>query len=565
MEERLQKILAQAGVASRRAAEDMILAGRVRVNGRLVSELGTKADPRRDKVEVDGRRLVSERQAYVVLHKPRLVVSTMHDPEGRPTVADLVRGLGARLYPVGRLDFHTSGTLLLTNDGEFAHGLLHPREGVPKTYVVKVQGVPTEAMVKRWRDGVELDDGKTAPCEVRFLREEAGKGWLEVTLTEGRNQQIRRMGEATGHPVMRLSRLSFGGVTSEGLRPGEWRPLTYDELSELRGRYGVPRRVRGANDDLVPPARAPRARAAGGFGERRPARRGAPSFGEGDDAYEGGAPARGPRGAREGRGERPAPTSRHALTGPRVRAAPGERAPRGAGRVAGPEARAPRGAGRVAGPEARAGFAPGRGEGRGARARDENARAQGFPASDAARDERRGPATRARPGRERDGASTAPRVRPGRDAMSTAPRGRPERTYDDAGAPPRGRPGRERNDAAPRGREAAEPPRGRETAGPPRGRETAGPPRGRETAGPPRGGDAGVGARPAREREAPRAGASRGASRERDPAGRSGGAGEGWGGPVRGPKKSSAAVPSAKGQASKGTESRSPSRARRPR
>nr|MCU0687230.1 rRNA pseudouridine synthase [Polyangiaceae bacterium] len=277
MEERLQKILARAGVASRRAAEDLITAGRVRVNGRIVQELGTKADPRRDKVELDGRLVLAERPAYIVLHKPRLVVSTLSDPEGRPTVGEIVEGLGARLYPVGRLDFHTSGTLLLTNDGEFSHGLLHPREGVPKTYVAKVLGVPTEETLQRWRDGIELDDGPTAPCDVRFLREEAGKGWLEITLTEGRNQQIRRMGEACGHPVMRLARLSFAGITSEGLRPGAWRPLSPDELTELRGRYGVPRRVRGANDELAAPPRPARPRATGGFGDRRSSRRGSSS------------------------------------------------------------------------------------------------------------------------------------------------------------------------------------------------------------------------------------------------------------------------------------------------
>ncbi|WP_437738039.1 pseudouridine synthase [Sorangium sp. So ce1335] len=246
MEERLQKIIARAGVASRRAAEELILAGRVRVNGRVVTELGLKADRQKDRIEVDGKRLVSEVPVYVALHKPRNVVSTLRDPEGRPTVADYVRGMGARLYPVGRLDFATSGILLMTNDGDFANALLHPRGGVPKTYVLKVQGVMSEDDLTPWREGIRLEDGVTLPAEARLLRHEGDKTWLEVTLREGRNQQIRRMGEATGWPVMRLARTTFAGVTSERLRPGEWRALTVDELLHIREAFGVPRRIRGA-------------------------------------------------------------------------------------------------------------------------------------------------------------------------------------------------------------------------------------------------------------------------------------------------------------------------------
>ncbi|WP_437616591.1 pseudouridine synthase [Sorangium sp. So ce834] len=246
MEERLQKIIARAGVASRRSAEELILAGRVRVNGRVVTELGLKADRQKDRIEVDGKRLVSEAPVYVALHKPRNVVSTLRDPEGRPTVADYVRGTGARLYPVGRLDFATSGILLMTNDGDFANALLHPRGGVPKTYVLKVQGVMSDDDLKPWREGIRLEDGVTLPAEARLLRHEGDKTWLEVTLREGRNQQIRRMGEATGWPVMRLARTTFAGVTSEGLRPGEWRALTVDELLHIREAFGVPKRIRGA-------------------------------------------------------------------------------------------------------------------------------------------------------------------------------------------------------------------------------------------------------------------------------------------------------------------------------
>ena len=262
--ERLQKVIAQAGIASRRAAEEIIQGGRVRVNGRVVTELGAKADPRKDKIEVDGKRLVAEAPVYVVLHKPKNVVSTLSDPEGRPTVAEYLRAIPARVYPVGRLDFATSGVLLATNDGEFANGLLHPRGGVPKTYVVKVHGVMGPEDLDVWRRGVRLEDGMTLPAEARLLRHEGDKTWFEVSLREGRNQQIRRMGEATGFPVMRLARVTFAGIPNEGLRPGEWRHLTLDELLDLRKQFGVPKRVRAAFGE-----RAQRTAAAAGGGRGR--------------------------------------------------------------------------------------------------------------------------------------------------------------------------------------------------------------------------------------------------------------------------------------------------------
>ncbi|MDW8251603.1 MAG: pseudouridine synthase, partial [Myxococcales bacterium] len=222
----------------------LIALGRVRLNGQIVTELGTRADPHKDVIEVDGRRMVAERPVYVLLHKPRGVVSTRYDPQGRPTVVELVQSLQANLYPVGRLDFHTSGALLLTNDGDFTQGLLHPKKKVPKDYVVKVQGEMSDKDLERWRQGVKLDDGAvTAPCEVFLLRRERGKTWIKITLQEGRNQQIRRMGNATGFPVMRLVRLSFAGITTEGLRPGQFRLLTVDELRNLKANYGVPRRI----------------------------------------------------------------------------------------------------------------------------------------------------------------------------------------------------------------------------------------------------------------------------------------------------------------------------------
>jgi 23S rRNA pseudouridine2605 synthase len=241
---RLQKVLAHAGVSSRRAAEELIAAGRVRVDGRTVTELGTKVDPRGTRIEVDGQRVVRQASVYLILHKPRGVVSTMSDPEGRSTVRDLLADVSAaRVYPVGRLDFNTSGALLITNDGDFSVALMHPRRAVPKTYVVKLQGAMEERDLGRWRRGIELEDGKTLPAKVKLLRYEGDKTWLELTITEGRNQQVRRMGDATGFRVMRLARLSFAGVGTEGLPPGRWRYLTADELATLKKDYGVPKRV----------------------------------------------------------------------------------------------------------------------------------------------------------------------------------------------------------------------------------------------------------------------------------------------------------------------------------
>lgn len=241
---RLQKLLAHAGVSSRRAAEDLIASGRVRVDGRIVTELGTKVDSRSARVEVDGQRVVRQASVYILLHKPRGVVSTMSDPEGRESVRDSLTDVSAaRVYPVGRLDFNTSGALLVTNDGDFSVALMHPRLSVPKTYVVKVQGVMEDCDVDCWRKGVELDDGKTLPAKVKLLRHEGDKTWLELTITEGRNQQIRRMGDSTGFRVMRLARLSFAGIGTEGLAPGRWRYLTADELSTLKKDFGVPKRI----------------------------------------------------------------------------------------------------------------------------------------------------------------------------------------------------------------------------------------------------------------------------------------------------------------------------------
>jgi 23S rRNA pseudouridine2605 synthase len=286
--ERLQKILARAGVSSRRAAERLIVQGRVRVNGRVVTELGSRADAHHDKVEVDGRRATAETPVYVLLHKPRGVVSTVSDPEGRRTVLDLLEGVGARVFPVGRLDFQTSGALLLTNDGELAAALLHPKHHVPKTYLAKLEGEMSDEVAARWRSGVELDDGRTLPADVRVVRREQGKTTLEVVLREGRNQQIRRMGEACGLPVLRLTRLAFAGIGIEGLRPGGWRLLLADELRKLRAEFGVPRRIRPAlahrdRPEPRPPSRRD-ARRAGGAPKGRAPRPAAVSSREGSRA-----------------------------------------------------------------------------------------------------------------------------------------------------------------------------------------------------------------------------------------------------------------------------------------
>jgi 23S rRNA pseudouridine2605 synthase len=249
--ERLQKVLARAGVASRRASEDLILAGRVRVNGRVVTELGTKVDPHKDRVEVDGKRLVAEKPVYYVVHKPREMVTTLDDPEGRATIGDLLRQIPERVVPVGRLDYHTSGALLVTNDGDMVDALLRPRSGVPKVYAAKFQGHLDVPELDALRNGVVLDDGyKTKPAEVFVLREERNNTWVHITLTEGKNRQIHRMGDAIGHRVMRLARQSFAGITVERMRAGEVRELKRDELQQLKKKFLNPyRRARGASKE----------------------------------------------------------------------------------------------------------------------------------------------------------------------------------------------------------------------------------------------------------------------------------------------------------------------------
>jgi len=238
--ERLQKILSRAGIASRRKAEELIRAGHVRLNGQVVTELGTKANPQTDRITIDGRPLrLADEPLYILFHKPVGVVTTLSDPEGRPTVRDYLRDVRARVFPVGRLDFHSSGLLLLTNDGELALRLTHPRYGVRKTYRVKIKGTPTSEALAQLAAGVRLDEGVTAPAEIRVVRSGEGKTWLELTLGEGRRREVRRMCERVGYPVEKLSRIRLGPLTLGKLPPGQHRNLTEREIRQLRYAVGL--------------------------------------------------------------------------------------------------------------------------------------------------------------------------------------------------------------------------------------------------------------------------------------------------------------------------------------
>ncbi len=240
--ERLQKILSKAGITSRRKAEGLILQGRVSVNGKIVRELGTKAVLGRDEIRVDGKTIKPETERIVlVLFKPRRCVTTLHDPQGRLTVADFVNKFPMRLYPVGRLDYDAEGLLLLTNDGELAHRLQHPRYKVPKTYLVKVRGHPPEEAVARLQEGVNLEDGVTAPAELIVMDDDQKATWLSLTLREGRKHQVKRMCAAVGHPVLRLRRTKVGPIELDNLRPGEIRRLKSREVRTLRKRVGLGR------------------------------------------------------------------------------------------------------------------------------------------------------------------------------------------------------------------------------------------------------------------------------------------------------------------------------------
>ncbi len=245
MDERLQKFLARAGVGSRRGCEALILEGRVTVNGVRVDTLGTRVDGVRDAVKVDGKRVRARTEPPIViaLNKPRGVVTTVSDPEGRPTVMDLVRSIRRRVYPVGRLDFHSDGLLLLTDDGELARDLMHPGKDVPKWYRVKVRGKPTAEVLRRIERGIVLDGKRTLPARVRMARPGAN-AWIEIAVTEGRNRLVRRLFEAVGHPVQRLRRTAIGPIKIGRLPAGSFRTLSSREVEALRAAVRGPEGAR---------------------------------------------------------------------------------------------------------------------------------------------------------------------------------------------------------------------------------------------------------------------------------------------------------------------------------
>jgi len=241
MSERLQKLIAAAGIASRRHAEEMIAAGEVTVNGEVVTELGTKADPAQDHIKVRGRLinplLEGREKVYVLLNKPRGYLASLADPEGRPLVSELVpAGLG-RLHPIGRLDFNTEGLLILTNDGDLTNFITSARNGVAKIYEVKVKGVPTEQAIERLRRGIRLEDGvRTAPAQITNTGETDTNSWFEVVLHEGRNQQIRKMFDAIGHSVLKLRRVSIGHLRDDRIPVGKWIRLTPTDIAGFKNK-----------------------------------------------------------------------------------------------------------------------------------------------------------------------------------------------------------------------------------------------------------------------------------------------------------------------------------------
>jgi 23S rRNA pseudouridine2605 synthase len=238
MQERLQKLIAQAGIASRRAAEELIKSGEVSVNGEIVTELGTKADPARDHIKVRGKlinpKLGADRErAYILLNKPTGYLSSSSDPEKRSLVTDLVKGFG-RVFPIGRLDFNTEGLIILTNDGEFSNFVASSKQ-IPKVYEVKVKGIPNDNAINKLRRGIRLEDGfKNAPAKIKPLKPTETNGWFEVTLYEGHNQQIRKMFDAVGHSVVKLRRVAIGTIADKNLKVGTFRKLSKDEVEKLR-------------------------------------------------------------------------------------------------------------------------------------------------------------------------------------------------------------------------------------------------------------------------------------------------------------------------------------------
>ncbi len=237
MEERLQKYLASCGVDSRRACEKLIAQGRVQVNGQVVTIQGTKIDPAVDQVTVDGKKVtIEEKSIYVLLNKPVGYVSTVKDPQNRPTVIDLLQDVQERVFPVGRLDYETEGLLLLTNDGELSYRMTHPKFKVVKTYIATIQGCVSSEKLDQLRNGVMLEDGKTKPAKIKVIRQGKYRTTIEIKIFEGRNRQIRRMCKVIGHPVLELRRTSVDKLTLEGVATGEYRYLNQDEILQLRAK-----------------------------------------------------------------------------------------------------------------------------------------------------------------------------------------------------------------------------------------------------------------------------------------------------------------------------------------
>lgn len=237
VEERLQKVLAQAGVDSRRKCEELIVSGRVEVNDVLVTKLGTKVDPEQDVIKVDGKVINRpHRHVYIMLNKPKGVITSVTDPHGRKVVMDFLQDVNERVFPIGRLDYDTEGLLLLSNDGEFANLLTHPRHHIPRTYLATVKGVPHGNLLDKLASGIKLEDGITAPAEVEYqdVDPEKGESVIAITIFEGKNRQVRRMFEAIGYPVKKLRRIQYGSLSLAGLSRGRYRYLSEQEVTELR-------------------------------------------------------------------------------------------------------------------------------------------------------------------------------------------------------------------------------------------------------------------------------------------------------------------------------------------
>ncbi len=234
MQQRIQKILAMMGITSRRKAEELIIAGRVTVNGKTAT-IGMKADPAKDHIKLDGKLLTTlEPKVYLIFNKPKGVITSLSDPEGRPVIMDFLREVKFRVFPVGRLDYDTEGLILLTNDGELANSIMHPSRKIPKVYLAKIDGFIEDKEITRLTKGIMLDDGMTAPAKVRRVRNLDHNSWIEITIYEGRKRQVRRMLEAIGHPVRKLKRIAINGIHLGDLRTGDFRYLSKEEIEHLK-------------------------------------------------------------------------------------------------------------------------------------------------------------------------------------------------------------------------------------------------------------------------------------------------------------------------------------------